>query len=252
MSPMKNLHQLIAWVHSRPNDHDRLRDRAGRRLLRRHERTLAGLRERRRLLHRQFAQADRRGDSTALYSCAALLARVVDQIGLLESLLPQGPRSAEQIVISSWMLADSFRICTETTDEGMHFLAGIEVDGLAIATRIIRCDYAHRSWAAARSDQVSTQRAIISTYEAGHRLLALIHAHPGSGLDANHSSSVDRQTQRAFEQTTRMIGGIWSRDACIRWFSTIHPFKVLAVGKHVEQIDETVFRLDLESDALAM
>ena len=114
-------------------------------------------------------------------------------------------------MFSSWLLKDSFRYCTQTSEEGMHFVAGIEVDDTAIATRIIPFRYARRSIASAVGDHRDTHRAFIDVQEAEHRLLALVHSHPGTGSHANHPSGEDLRTQKLWELGNKMIGGIWSR-----------------------------------------
>lgn len=222
-----------------------------RRLAQRHALVLLRLRAQQARLNRAIATAEKRRDGAALRRHSMGLARTVDSLRTIEWMgAASGSITTATLVISSWLLRDSFVVCTETAEEGMHFIAGFDLDGLTIATRIIRCRYASRSWASARSDQVSVQKSVIASHERGHHLAALVHAHPGTGRDANHPSSVDLQTHQAFEQTSRIIGGIFSRDGFVRWFSAVHPFQVVVVGSDVEQVDEHLFRLNMDSPPL--
>ena len=151
-------------------------------------------------------------------------------------------------IFSSWMLLDSFHYCTECEDEGAHLIAGIDIEGIdnfstGIGTRLITFPYADKSIAHAQGLHHSTQKITIDAYEGSHRILALIHSHPGNGTWSNYPSLTDLNTQRLWEYTTRMIGGIWSRDGYLRFFSYQMPFKVYIEGSHLEKVSKYVYKL---------
>ncbi len=219
------------------------RDRNTRRLVRRLDRKLRDLHESEKLLRRRLLICAARGDHLGVRGHADQLVNVVHERKLLENLAPQRSRVEEVLVLSSLMLANSFRVCNETQDEGMHFIAGIEYDGLCIGTHIIPFPYAQRSIAGAAGDPKATHKIVIETHEARHRILALLHSHPGSGPDANFPSSIDDRTQRLWERTSRLVGGIWSRDGYLRWYSVNVAFRIEVVGNYMEKIDDHQFHL---------
>ena len=47
----------------------------------------------------------------------------------------------------------------------------------------------------------------------------------------------------AWETTTAMVGGIWSRDKYIRFYSHEMPFSIQLIGNHMEQVDDNVWKL---------
>lgn len=236
----------IPFVNSRPPDH------LAARLLRKHRRQVSRLKAQMAKLLKRIQYHTTQRNAGAVWELTAVLANVVEQLRVLEELMPTSSPGEFCLSVPSLILHDAFLLCTATTDEGMCFLAGIEVDGLAVGTRLIQAPYSHRSIAAAGADHRSLHRILIELHESGHRLLALLHAHPGNGSHANLPSGVDQQTQRAFEVTTEMIGGIFSRDGYLRWFSASRPFRIQVVGNHVEQINKTLYRLNLEEAPVAL
>lgn len=218
-------------------------DTRAKRLLRRFDSKVRDLQAEERRLRRLIEICADRGDAGGVQDQAGRLAGVLRERRLLEGLAPSRQAGTEVLVFSTMMLAQSFRVCTETEDEGMHFIAGVEYDGVAVGTHLIPFPYAHRSVAGASGDPRATHRIVIQTHEAQHRLLALLHSHPGSGPRANLPSSIDDRTQRLWERGSRLVGGIWSRDGFLRWYSVAVPFRVELVGSHMEKIDERLFKL---------
>lgn len=153
------------------------------------------------------------------------------------------------LVVSSWMLKDSFGVCTATEDEGLHLLVGVEHDGVLIPTRIIECDYTRRTAVRATATREGVHKAMADTAEAGHRVFAIIHSHPGSGPEANHPSSIDLRTHELWEGISSVIGGIWSRDGYLRWFTSAKPFEVQVVGTQMERLGDRLWRLTDENVA---
>jgi len=167
---------------------------------------------------------------------------VIRERRLLEDLAPSRPPQTEIVIFSTMMLAQSFRLCTETQDEGMHFIVGVEYDGLKVGTHIIPFGYAQRSVAGAAGDPLDTHRIVIHTYEAATRFSPCC-IPPGSGPNANFPSAIDERTQRLWEQGSNLIGGIWSRDGFLRWYSVAVRFQVEVVGSHMEKLDARLFKL---------
>lgn len=147
------------------------------------------------------------------------------------------------VVVSSLQLVESFRYCTECTDEGMHFLIGIDLDDSALVTGMRTFPYESRSAVHATADHNATHRIVRDTHNSGHRLLLIVHSHPGRGANANYRSSRDIECQRKWEPWNRQIGGIWSRDGFVRFFSWQLPFAVRVIGSHLEQVEDDLWRM---------
>lgn len=151
--------------------------------------------------------------------------------------------SPNHFLFSSRHLAQSFVYCTATSEEGMQFILGIEHHKVLLGSELVTIDYEHRSPVFAHTEDIATNQMMIQAHESGHLVLALIHSHPGAGLDANHPSSIDHSTQQRWEDSRRFISGIWSRDGYLRFFSNRLPFTVQVVGSHMEKLSPYLFRL---------
>ena len=226
-------------------------------LLRRHAARVkkAGA-ERRRLLT-EIEQAANKHDAARLARCSRQLSRVLSELRVIEDLSKpetKEGKDSDVYVFSSWTLKQSFRYCTARPEEGMHFILGFEQNGngCAIGSVIVPFTYAHRSIAGAAGEHRATHRVCIEAHETGHRLLVLMHSHPGSGKHANHPSATDEATQRLWERTTRLIGGIWSRDGYLRWYSSNLKYEVQIVGSHLERISDHVWKLRADDEPLDM
>ncbi len=213
------------------------------RLWRRWAHRIAQLKATETRFRRELVEAVNGAKAARVQKLARRLARVQRERWLLEKLHKHKPSPQLNVVLSSVMLARSFDVCTEQPEEGMHFIAGFDFDGLRFGTHIVPFPYSERSVVGASGDHLATQRICAEIHEAGHTIVALMHAHPGSGQHANHPSSVDFKTQRLWEQTSRLVGGIWARDGFLRWYSVNVDFEVEIVGNNMEKIDARQFKL---------
>ncbi|MBL8745382.1 MAG: hypothetical protein JNK58_03395 [Phycisphaerae bacterium] len=185
-----------------------------------------------------------RGDHAEIPALVHRLSCVAFGRRLLSHLRPSAIKGGERYLFSSAMLRDSFTVCNETRDEGMHFILGIESDATLIGTEIVTFPYSHRSPGGAAGEHGATHRICVDAIESGHRLLAIVHSHPGSGPEANHPSSIDLRTQRLWEPGFGCIGGIWSRSGELRWFSAELEFEVEIKGTHLGPIGPNHWRLN--------
>lgn len=211
--------------------------------LRRYSAAVDRLRAEERRLRSKMAIQVQRGRFRAVANIAKRLLAIQRDLRMLESLSRGSSPRTVHIVLSSGMLARSFQVCTELRAEGLHFITGIEYDGLRIGTEIATLPYVDRSFASASADHQASQDLNAETHESGHTLVALLHSHPGSGIDANHPSSVDLKTQRLWEIGSRLVGGIWTRDGFLRWYAVNIAFTIDIVGHHLERIDAHLFKL---------
>ena len=228
------------------NKSDKKDIKLARKILRSHENALGTAEQERMFLLAQLEKHTRRGNARIAAHYAEQLARVLHELEALKDLVPnqgfQNPGEA-QFLFSSVYLIDSFELCTVRRAEGMHLIVGIEHEGIRIATKILEIPYSYRSEFGASADKKATIRANIESHEAGHKILGWIHSHPGNGILSNHPSPTDMDMQDHWEFHAQRIGGIWSRDKYIRFFSKRTPFEVQIKGNYVEQIDGSVFRI---------
>lgn len=159
---------------------------------------------------------------------------------------PEPPETGCTYVLTTSQCMHSWEICTETEAEGLNFVAGMPFgNDIYFASSIITTPYATRSVAGASATIPAILRLTERMHDLGHSLILMMHSHPGSGIDANHPSPTDLDTQRRFEQIWNMIGAIFSRDGYLRFFSYNLPFNVVIKGKGMERIEKNVYRLDV-------
>ena len=216
-------------------------------LYRRHQRALRQIVQRKSHLNRQVARVMVSGNFSQVVELYHRHCELQASEALLNQLLPGPPESVHRFVFSSAMLRESHAYCTQTADEWLHFIVGIEWDGVVIGTRILTFPYDQQSKAGALANHAATHKALIETSESGLQLVAIIHSHPGQW---NHHSATDTATHRSYEVCFDCIGGIWNRSGEIRFFSDALPFHVEVVGSDLRKVDDHVFQLEETSMAV--
>lgn len=203
------------------------------------QRAIAKLESRRRVVGELIEDCVRKKCAGQITSLSDEYRRLCGTITFLERLNPSTLDRGRVFVFSSLMLRESFELCCEIPNkEGMHFIVGIERGGTLYGTKIIPFQYSHRSFAGAAGEQARTHRIAIDMHEAAHRLIAIMHSHPGWGPDANRHSGTDMQTQGDYEAGWSNISGIWSRDGYVRFFSHKLRFGVEVCGSGVMRSSE--------------
>ncbi|CAG0986214.1 hypothetical protein PHYC_02038 [Phycisphaerales bacterium] len=224
-------------------DDQAARNRIARLLLRRYESRLERLHREEAGLREQLMGTLGDAEPKFAWSVLRKYQEVVRERRLLTGLLPHPVKPVSSFAFSSWLLRDSFRICTATPDEGMHFVVGVEIDGIVVGTSIQEFAYAERSPVRAAGVHRATHALTIDAAESGHRIVGILHSHPGYGPHANHASGTDLTTHRLWEQTAPLVGGIWSRSGHLRFFTAGRHAAVSVAGTHLEQIDEHNWKL---------
>lgn len=190
-----------------------------------------------------MASALRRGSLRQARRIHERLAALAIELRTLKALGAQPATGEPEIVLSSWMLMESFRICTETPDEGMHFIVGTKVDSLLVGMNIVQHPYTARSPVGAAAEQQRTHATVIEAAETGHQVLVIAHAHPGKGPGANLPSGTDLRTHRLWESLGPICGAIWARCGHVRFFTAGRPVRVSVVGSHLVQVDRDLWRI---------
>ncbi len=126
-------------------------------------------------------------------------------------------------------------------NEVFHFVTGIRVGWMRTFDYMQQVKMQTQSPVQVKTDINSVAKTLITMDEMfGHRLHAHFHSHPGnfsspSGIDLDYQARIEAGGYNA-------IGGIFTRDGQIRFFSHNLPFIIHVYGKGVEQIDDTHFR----------
>ncbi len=240
MTTRMSLWQVLTTPLSLCADPNEARDHLAHRLLRRCEREIRRVRRERLEAVRRSGIIERAPD--ALRSDMDRLVTLAKEERLLARLHPKAP-AAPVLTFSSWLLRDSYRICVETPEEGMHFVVGVCMDGVMVGTNIVTFPYARRSVAGAAGETRATHRISIEAAESGHSIVAILHSHPGMGPEANHPSPTDLRTHALWERSMPLVGGIWSRDGFLRFFTSGASCRVEVLGDHLESSGDNLWRL---------
>ncbi|MCK4351855.1 hypothetical protein KAW65_00415 [candidate division WOR-3 bacterium] len=147
-------------------------------------------------------------------------------------------------VIGSWFLYDCYQYLTKEPVESLHYVTGTKLGNLYTLDRICTFKLDIQTIAHARGNIASSHKALIEMDEYGHRLHAHFHSHPGKGAGATQPSLVDDIYQKGLEKGGySVIGGIFSRDGFLRFFSSKRQFRIKIYGEGVEVIDDKIYRL---------
>ena len=150
--------------------------------------------------------------------------------------------------VDSWLLRDVVNQLGKGINEHICLLTGIEINGLKILSRISHVEYNEQSPVFAQSTIQSSSDALIEMEENGNKLHVIAHSHPGRGASATNPSNTDTTDLGRIQKAgSEAIGLIIVRDGYCRFFSAHHPFKIYVTGKGVKQVDENVFKVDLQS-----
>lgn len=160
--------------------------------------------------------------------------------------LELGESSVPVYVIGSWFLHDCLAFVTATADESLHYVAAVSHRNWFFMNRMVTFPLAKQSVVRAEGDRTGTHGACVQADAFGHAIAGIFHSHPGSGAGATTPSSTDKETHERFERGGfPVIGGIFTRDGHVRFFSHRRPFQVQVLGDRVEEVSQHVYRLSL-------
>lgn len=145
--------------------------------------------------------------------------------------------------VSSLFLADCWHFLTKDAlqHERLHLVTGTETeDGIKVLSRIEHVKLQKQSSAYVKADDADAHLKIVTLSEKhGHLLLAVFHSHIAKGPNSTHPSGTDVAFQdRLAKLGCPAIGGIFSLDGYVRFFSTWKPFEIEVYGKGVEKLND--------------
>ncbi len=147
-------------------------------------------------------------------------------------------------VISSELIYDAFHRLSKIRTESILYASGSRFDELVTIERLIplHLDASELGYASANFDN-STQ-VLIRLEEFGSVLSAYFHMHPGKGANSNMPSGIDMANQERLERGGFLtIGGIFSRDGHLRFFSDKLQYGIQVIGKDVEHVGQNTYKL---------
>lgn len=153
--------------------------------------------------------------------------------------------SAPEYIVSSLFLVQSHRVLASCPDENMLIATGKDFGPVKIIDTQVSVEVSEQSKVFVRADSDSLGKALCSLDDYGHKLLAWFHSHPGTGPASVNPSATDLDTQNRLERGGYpVVGGIFSRDGYVRFFSIKNRFSSIRIyGKLVEKKDETTFHI---------
>ena len=136
--------------------------------------------------------------------------------------------------------------------ERLHLVSGsITPDGLRVISRMEKVTFEQQSAAYVKADPMATHNQLIELTERdGHDLLAVFHSHISNGADSTQPSQTDIANQQRFAAIGwDAIGGIFSLDGYVRFFSTCKDFDLRLYGNRAEIVSvgrrETIVKLSV-------
>jgi hypothetical protein len=147
-------------------------------------------------------------------------------------------------VVNASCIYDMYRQLISSQHEQIRFVAGSRIGAFITMERPIELKLDSASLGHASANPEFTRKLLIECEKFGSVFAAFFHAHPGNGPENTRPSSIDLATQEGYERGGyRAIGGIFSRDGYLRFFTHAMPFQVKIIGKGIENEGSCLYRL---------
>lgn len=150
------------------------------------------------------------------------------------------------VQMSSVLLWQCWKILTRSKEERMLVMTGIQSGGSWIISSFEEVEYLHASPLGVSADPQNTHRILQGYDDHGHVLLAVFHAHPGTGQWSARESSTDQEAQQRYENSGyASFTGIITHDGYVRVFTNSVNLRLSFYGKGVESLGHGYFKLHL-------
>jgi len=144
----------------------------------------------------------------------------------------------------SSLLYDTYHRQAAIATETIDYALGHRHGSFLTVEKVIPLQLESSSVSRAEGNSRDNARVLVEAERLGGILSCYFHTHPGHGPHANLPSPTDIATQKRFEQGGyAVIGGIFSRDGYLRFFSHEKPFNISISGKEVEHVGENLYKL---------
>ena len=161
----------------------------------------------------------------------------------------QPPSQALTFLVNSLFLHECYTILTKSPVEHLHAVTGSVWNGVRTLDRVVPLRLSEQSVVGAKAEDQSLAEELIRLNRFGLLPLANFHSHPGRGVAATQPSATDRRTQAAFEKCgSQIIGLIFPRDGCLRFYANGAEPVVQVVGKRIREVEKNVFQLETDKN----
>ncbi|MHA2023348.1 MAG: hypothetical protein ACTSWQ_06775, partial [Candidatus Thorarchaeota archaeon] len=146
--------------------------------------------------------------------------------------------------VSTELLYEAFKKATALPTESILYASGSNTGNSYSIERLVEPKLDKSEIGYASVDLEDSTKALIELEKYGSLMTCFFHAHPGSGINSNKPSATDIKTQVIYENGKfKTIGGIFSRDGYLRFFSDKLDFRVTISGKGVQYVSKNVYKL---------
>ncbi len=149
-----------------------------------------------------------------------------------------------EFMMSSEILYKAFHKLNSIKTESILYAVGNNYNNSYSIERLIELELDQSEYGYAKANDIFSSKALIDLEEYGTLLTCYFHAHPGRGINSNNPSDIDYSYQKRLESGKyKTIGGIFSRDGYLRFFSDKLQYKISISGKGVEYVSRNVYKL---------
>jgi len=182
-----------------------------------------------------------------------LLARLRDlgEMRLFLKDLDQSQQATEDAIfaIGSETLYAAYEKLCEVKTESILYAIGSNFGDIRTVERLIPLKLDKSEMAYASADPIASSKVLIGLEHYGSLLTCYFHAHPGNGSEANHPSSIDINNHTRLEAGNYCtVGGIFSRDGYLRFFTDKMAFRIIISGKGVKRVGADLWKLTATED----
>ncbi len=158
--------------------------------------------------------------------------------------LTSSGNNVSEFVVGSELLYKAFhKLCAIPTESILYASGNCFGDSYTIE-RLIDLKLDQSKYGYAKANLEFSSQVLIGLEKYGSLFTCYFHAHPGRGINSNFPSSIDYANQDRLESGKyKTIGGIFSRDGYLRFFTDKLEYKIIISGKGVEYVSEGVYKL---------
>jgi len=165
------------------------------------------------------------------------LSEILDEI-------TSSPNEVPEFKVGSEILYNAFNKLNSIKTESILYAVGNNYGNSYSIERLIELELDQSELGYAKANDKFSSKALIELEKYGTLLTCYFHAHPSKGINSNMPSDIDYSYHKRLESGKyNTIGGIFSRDGYLRFFSDKLQYKISISGKGVENVSKDVYKL---------
>lgn len=170
--------------------------------------------------------------------------RLSQHVVALKTAAPHEEAGESIHLVHSACLYEVYRELIKSTNEAIAYVIGSRVGSIVTMERSVILPLDSSSRGHANANPEFCRKLLVECERFGTVLAAYFHTHPGKGAANTQPSDIDLTTQAEKEAGGYpTIGGIFSRDGYLRFFTDQMEFHVHVLGKEIEHEGRNLFRL---------